>query len=108
MECDETLAEGAARECHEEALARVEISSLLAVIDIPESQQVQVFFRARMIDGHFGVGPESLESQLVDEDAIPWQQFAFPSTRYVLQQYLIDRAAGREEIHRTTLSRRLD
>ncbi|MBP8271548.1 MAG: NUDIX hydrolase [Sphaerotilus sp.] len=106
MENGETLADGAARECQEEALADVEIGSLLAVLDIPGAHQVHVFFRARMRDGTFGAGPESLESRLVDEDQIPWGDFAFPSTRYALQQYLADRVAGREDLHRTVLSRR--
>lgn len=106
MENGETLADGAARECQEEALADVEIGSLLAVIDIPGAHQVHVFFRARMRDGTFGAGPESLESLLVQEEQIPWAEIAFPSTRYALQQYLADRAAGREGLHRTLLSRR--
>src|SRR5262249_53392407 len=46
MENDETLQEGAARECYEEALARVEIGSLLVVADILSARQVHVFFRA--------------------------------------------------------------
>jgi ADP-ribose pyrophosphatase YjhB (NUDIX family) len=106
MENGETLADGAARECQEEALAAVEIGSLLAVIDIPGAHQVHVFFRARMRDGSFGAGPESLESRLVEEPGIPWQEFAFPSTRFALQQYLLDRRSGLEAVHRTVLSRR--
>ena len=50
MENGETMAAGAARECHEEALAKVQILSLLALVDIPEAQQVHVFFRARLTD----------------------------------------------------------
>jgi ADP-ribose pyrophosphatase YjhB (NUDIX family) len=107
MENGETLADGAARECQEEALADVAIGSLLAVIDIPGAHQVHVFFRARMKDGAFGAGPESLESRLVDEAQIPWGDIAFPSTRYALQQYFADRQAGVEGLHRTALSRRL-
>lgn len=108
MENGETLAQGAARECHEEALARVDIGSLLAVLDIPEAHQVHVFFRARMVDGRFGAGPESLESQLVEEPQIPWGEFAFPSTRFALQRFLADRRAGSEEVHSAVLSRRLE
>ncbi|MDR2215917.1 MAG: NUDIX hydrolase [Nevskiaceae bacterium] len=108
MENGETLAQGAARECFEEALARVEIGSMLSIVDIPEARQVHVFFRARLIDGSFGAGPESLESQLVDESGIPWAELAFPSSRHALRGYLADRAAGREELHRAVMSRRFD
>jgi ADP-ribose pyrophosphatase YjhB (NUDIX family) len=106
MENNETLEAGAARECHEEALAHVSIDSLLAVINIPEAHQVHVFFRARMVDGTFGAGPESLESKLVTADRIPWDEIAFPSTRYALEQFLADRAAGSDRPHLTTLARR--
>ena len=107
MENGETLEAGAAREAEEEALARVRIDSLLAIVNIPEAHQVHVFFRAVLADPEFGVGPESLESKLVEEAAIPWEDIAFPSTRYALQNYLADRAAGRTDVHITTLSRRI-
>jgi ADP-ribose pyrophosphatase YjhB (NUDIX family) len=106
MENNETLEAGAARECQEEALASVSIDSLLAVINIPEAHQVHVFFRARMLDGTFGAGPESLESKLVTAEQIPWGEIAFPSTRYALEQFLEDRAAGSDQPHLTTLARR--
>ena len=106
MENNETLEAGAARECHEEALAHVSIDSLLAVINIPEAHQVHIFFRARMVDGSFGAGPESLESKLVSAAQIPWEEVAFPSTRYALEQFLEDRAAGSNLPHLTTLARR--
>jgi ADP-ribose pyrophosphatase YjhB (NUDIX family) len=106
MELGETLEAGAARECVEEALAQVEIGSPLALVNIPEAGQVHVFFRARMHSGAHGAGEESLEAQLVEPEAIPWEQIAFPSTRYALEQYLADRAAGAEGMHVTTLHRR--
>ncbi len=107
MENGETLEDGAARECHEEALAQVDIDSLLALVNIPEAEQVHVFFRATMRSPQFGAGEESLEARLVDAADIPWQDIAFPSTRYALQQYLADRAAGVTGTHITTLKRRL-
>lgn len=106
MENGETLEAGAARECHEEALARVNITSLLAVINIPEAHQVHIFFRANLVDGSFGAGPESLESKLVTAGEIPWEEIAFPSTRYALEQFLADRASGSDRPHLTTLTRR--
>jgi ADP-ribose pyrophosphatase YjhB (NUDIX family) len=107
MENGETLEDGAARECHEEALAQVQIDSLLALVNIPEAEQVHVFFRATLRSPQFGVGVESLDARLVDAADIPWQDIAFPSTRYALEQYLADRAAGVTGSHITTLRRRL-
>jgi ADP-ribose pyrophosphatase YjhB (NUDIX family) len=106
MENGETLEAGAARECHEEALAKVAIGSLLALVNIPEAQQVHVFFRARLTTSAFGAGEESLEAMLVDAADIPWEEIAFPSTRFALEHYLADRAAGVESHHLTTLARR--
>jgi ADP-ribose pyrophosphatase YjhB (NUDIX family) len=106
MENGETLEAGAARECHEEALARVQIGSLLALVNIPEAQQVHVFFRAHLPEAVFGAGEESLDAKLVDAADIPWNEIAFPSTRFALDCYLADRAAGIERHHLTTLPRR--
>ncbi len=106
MENGETLEAGAARECLEEALARVSIDSLLAVVNIPEARQVHIFFRARMLDGQFGAGQESLESRLVAAEQIPWSEIAFPSTLYALERFLEDRASGSDRPHLTTLAHR--
>src|SRR5689334_16458465 len=59
MENGETVEHGAAREAHEEALARVEIGSLIAVVNVLRSQQVHMMFRARLINRDFGAGSES-------------------------------------------------
>jgi ADP-ribose pyrophosphatase YjhB (NUDIX family) len=106
LENGETLQAGAARECHEEALATVDIGSLLAVANVPEACQVHVFFRARLAAPTFGAGEESLEAQLVEADAIPWDDIAFRSTRYALRAYLADRETGAEPVHLTTLQPR--
>ncbi len=106
-ENNETLQEGAARESMEEALADVEIGSLLAVASVVHAQQVHIFFRARLRKAEFGVGPESLEVKLVRPEEIPWDDIAFPSTDFALRRYLEDRAAGREDPHITTIDRRL-
>jgi ADP-ribose pyrophosphatase YjhB (NUDIX family) len=106
LENDESLEAGAARECHEEALATVQIGSLLLIASIPPAHQVHVFFRARLVDGNFGIGPESLESRLVTHAEIPWDDLAFPSSRSALEAFLGDRAAGREDSHLITLNRR--
>jgi ADP-ribose pyrophosphatase YjhB (NUDIX family) len=106
MENGETLQEAAARECYEEALARVQIGSLLSVVHVLHAEQVHVFFRATMPLGEFGVGAESLEVALVSPGEIPWADIAFRSTDFTLRRYLEDRAAGRELHYFETLDRR--
>lgn len=107
MENGETMQQGAARESHEEALATVEIGSLLAVVTVLHAHQIHVFFRARLAEPQFGVGPESLETKLVTEAEIPWPDVAFPSTEFALRRYLEDRARGAEGCHYVTFDRRL-
>ncbi len=107
MENGETLQQAAARETHEEALARVDIGSLLAVVHVLHARQVHVFFRGTMSGAEFAAGPESLEVVLAAPDEIPWDDLAFPSTEFALRRYLEDRAAGREPHHFTTIDRRL-
>jgi ADP-ribose pyrophosphatase YjhB (NUDIX family) len=106
MENGETLQQGAARESHEEALADVEIGSLLSIVTVIGAHQVHIFFRARLRTPEFGAGPESLEVKLVTPEDIPWNDIAFASTTFTLQKYLEDRAAGREGHHYATFERR--
>jgi ADP-ribose pyrophosphatase YjhB (NUDIX family) len=107
MENEETLQQGAARESWEEALAKVEIGSPLAIVHVLHAHQVHVMFRARMAEPGFGAGPESLEVALIEPADIPWGELAFPSVRYALERWLEDRAAGREGLHFTAFDRRL-
>jgi ADP-ribose pyrophosphatase YjhB (NUDIX family) len=107
MENGETLQQAAARESHEEALAEVEIGSLLSVVHVLHAQQVHVFFRATLREPSFGPGPESLEVELLRPESIPWSDLAFPSGEFTLRRYLQDRAAGREQHHFTEIDRRL-
>ncbi|HXQ64099.1 MAG TPA: NUDIX hydrolase [Steroidobacteraceae bacterium] len=105
MENDETLQAAAARESWEEALARVEIGSLLAVVNVVHARQVHVMFRARLLVPGFGVGHESLEVGLYQPEDIPWPQIAFPSVEFALRRYLDDRSRGVEGLHFTDFDR---
>ena len=107
MENGETMQAAAARECYEEALAKVEIGSLLAVVNVTGASQVHVMFRARLLQPEFAPGPESLEVGLYEEAEIPWSDLAFPSGEFTLRKYFEDRAAGREDHHFTELTRPL-
>lgn len=99
MENGETTAEGAKRETWEEANARVDISGLYALFNIPHINQVYLMFRARMLNREFGAGSESLEVALFAEDEIPWEELAFPVVRETLIRYYQDRRSGTFQMH---------
>lgn len=104
MENDESLAQAAARETWEEALAEVEIGELHAVVDVVHARQVHMFFRAQLRNKQFGPGDESLETKLFVEDDIPWDDIAFPSTTFALKTFFADRANGVTQVHRIELT----
>jgi hypothetical protein len=51
-------------------------------------------FRARLVDGRFKPGKESLEVKLFAEDEIPWEDIAFRVMQETLIQYFKDRPAA--------------
>ncbi len=106
MENGETTQEGARRETREEALAEVEIGSLLAVVHVLHADQVHVMFRARLREPSFGPTPESLEVHLCAEADVPWPEIAFRSVDFALRHYFDDRRRGVEEHHFTALDYR--
>jgi ADP-ribose pyrophosphatase YjhB (NUDIX family) len=87
MEQNETAEAGAAREAREEACAEIDIDGLIGVYTIPRISQVQLIYRAIVRDGAFDVGEETLELDLFDWDAIPWDEIAFPSVRWALDHW---------------------
>ena len=94
MEMGETAAEGAAREALEEANARVEIEDLYTVFSIPHISQVYMMFRAKLLDPAISPGVESLETKLVTEDEVPWDQLAFAMVKRTLTHFFEDRRRG--------------
>ncbi len=107
MENGETLQGAAARESLEEAQSRVQVGSLLAITHVLHAAQVHVTFRARMLDGSFGAGHESLQVGLYEEAEIPWDEVAFPSIEFALRCFFEDRRAAREELHFSDINRPL-
>ncbi|MGB5734582.1 MAG: NUDIX hydrolase, partial [Thiohalocapsa sp.] len=95
MENGETVQQGAARETLEEANARVEVGALYALFNLPHINQVYMLFRSRLLDLDFGPGSESLETELLDQSQIPWEQIAFPVIHESLKLFFQDRADGR-------------
>lgn len=91
MENGETTLQGAARETWEEARAEVFDQQLYRLFDVPQINQVYMFYRAQLRDGAYGVGPESTEVELFTEAEIPWEAIAFPVVKYALREYFQDR-----------------
>lgn len=87
LELNEEPIVGAAREAMEEANAALNIDRLLAVYAVPRISQVQLIYRATLVDGAFAAGDESLEVALYDWEDIPWDELAFPSVHWVLKQH---------------------
>lgn len=85
MELGESMAAGAAREVMEEACAHVEIGRLIGIYEIPRISQVHVFYRARLTAPHFAAGEESQEVLLFSWDDLPWDDLAFPSVVWALE-----------------------
>lgn len=106
MENGETTAAAAARETAEEALAEAVDLKPFALVDVPHADQVHLMFRAVLKDGRHAPGPESLETRLVEERDIPWEEIAFPSVRFTLERYLEDRRLERFGFHSTTWERK--
>lgn len=94
MENGETTPQGAARETWEEARARVSNLHLYRVYDVPYISQVYMFYRCDLNDGAYGVGPESLETDLYTEASVPWDDIAFPVVHETLKGYFADRRGG--------------
>ena len=87
MELNETVEQAALREAYEEAYARIEIDTLLAVYSIPRISQIQVIYRADLAEPEFKPGIESLEVELFTWDMIPWDEIAFPSVHWALNHF---------------------
>ena len=91
MENGETSVEGAARETWEEARARVSDQQLYRMFDLPQINQVYLFYRAKVVAGEFGVGSESTAVELFSEAEIPWREIAFPVVSQTLKEFFPDR-----------------
>lgn len=87
LELNEEPIDGAKREAMEEANAALEIDRLLAVYSVPRISQVQLIYRAKLVDGTFSPGPESQEVALYTWEDIPWANLAFPSVHWGLHQH---------------------
>ncbi|MEO8628771.1 MAG: NUDIX hydrolase [Betaproteobacteria bacterium] len=103
LENGETTAAGAQRETLEEANARVEVSQLFSLYNLPHINQVYLLFAGRLLDPDVSAGIESLETALFDQADIPWNQIAFATVRNTLTHYFSDRDRGHLEFHMGTI-----
>lgn len=87
MEEGETIQQAAAREAFEEARARLEIETIVGIYSVPRISQVQIFFRARLLDTDISAGVESEAVGLFEWDDIPWDDLAFPSVKWALDDW---------------------
>lgn len=87
LENHETTRAGAMREAWEEARARIAIDALLAVFEIPRINQVQMIYRAELLDPAVEAGVESEAVGLFGWDEIPWDDLAFPTVRWALEAH---------------------
>lgn len=94
LENGETTHAGAVRETLEEANARVAVDDLYVTVNLPHINQVYMLFRGRLLDLDFHPGEESLEVELMDEPAMPWDRMAFPTVSEALKLYFADRERG--------------
>lgn len=88
MENGETMAEGALRETWEEACVRPNLRQLLAIVDLPQYDQVHMFYLADMTDGSFATTPESSAIELFAPEDIPWQALSFRTVEAALRHYV--------------------
>ena len=91
MENGETMAEGAARECFEEADAVALNPHLYCIYDLPAIGQIYSIYLTDLKDGAYGIGAESLDCALFSEEDIPWDKLAFEAVRRTLTSYFADR-----------------
>lgn len=87
LELGETPEEGALREAHEEAEARLTLHGLLAIYTVRHLSQVQLIFHGTLNEGRHAPGEESLETMLCAWDAIPWDALAFPTVHLMLNDF---------------------
>jgi ADP-ribose pyrophosphatase YjhB (NUDIX family) len=94
MEIGETTGEGAVRETIEEAGARILLGPIFSIIDVPQVEQVHIFYRAQLVDPDFKAGTESLDVRLFAEGEIPWSELAFRTVSTTLRLFFEDRSRG--------------
>lgn len=97
LELDETAEDGARREAREEAGANLRIDRLLAVYSVPRISQIQLIYRAALLDADIAAGIESLDVELFAPADLPWPDLAFPTVGWALRHFKEAEETGRRE-----------
>ena len=99
MELNETTAEGALRETHEESGAQIEMQGLFSLLNVVRVGQVHFFYRAQLLSDQFNPGYETQEARLFTEPEIPWDEIAFKTVKLTLERFFEDRRRGHFGLH---------
>jgi ADP-ribose pyrophosphatase YjhB (NUDIX family) len=99
MEMNETTAQGALRETHEEAGAQIEMGPLFSLINVERVGQVHFFYRAQLLSDTFDPGIETMQARLFAQAEIPWEALAFRTVRETLERFYADHHAGQYGLH---------
>ena len=101
MELGESTAQGAARAL-EESGARIELGEIYTIIDVPQIEQVHVFYLAQALGPSWIPAPRAWK-RYYDEAEIPWDDLAFRTVSSTLRRYFEDRKHGTFGPHHYTL-----
>jgi hypothetical protein len=77
---------------------------LYRIFDVPHINQVYMFYRCGVEGGRYGVGPESLETELVSPSDIRWDELAFPVVRELLKEFIDDSRGGDFPVRHSVIS----
>jgi ADP-ribose pyrophosphatase YjhB (NUDIX family) len=96
MEIDETAEECAAREAHEEVGIQVRVHELVGVYSRPGPDPgpgvVSIVYRGTVATGRPTAGREALETRWFRPEEIPWDDLAYETTRWALEDWLKQKA----------------
>jgi ADP-ribose pyrophosphatase YjhB (NUDIX family) len=84
----EAVHDAAIRETREESNLEVKLGPLLNVYSYPRSPNVIVVYAAEVIGGTLAAADESVDAQVFNPNAIPWEELAFDSTKDALGDYI--------------------
>jgi len=87
QELNETPEDGAIRETMEKANAKILIDQVLAIYSITRLSQIQIIYRVKLKGNSYSAESESTEVDLYHWADIPWEDIAFPSVHWALQQF---------------------
>ncbi len=88
MEIDESVHQGAIRECLEETGLLVEPGEIVGLYTRPEAAIVVVAFEARIVGGAPTLTPEALDVRPFRPEKIPWPELAFRTTEWALRDWV--------------------